>query len=56
MTDKELRVDALKAAVLVNSVCARPYDRVGDLVLNAQELFAFLKTGERLPQTETLKD
>ena len=53
MTDTGLRLTALKAALEVNSVCKRPYDRVGDLMKNTQDIFEFLKTGA-MPKYEQI--
>jgi hypothetical protein len=60
MTNTELRLEAIGAALSVNSPCARPYDRVGDLIKDAQSIFAFIKEGkiqvpsQSLPKTEEL--
>jgi len=55
VTDTELRLIALKAALEVNSVCKRPHDRVGDLMKNTQDIFEFLKTGA-MPKYEQITD
>lgn len=55
MTNTEIRLEALKAALNINSPCARPYDRVGDLLIDTQNIFEFLKQGT-MPKLEEVAD